>query len=105
MKILTAMVSFAGENGIYHSDAIEKDGKIWLVPDWIGDASTPKKWPIRLIGISGVKHQKSIGSPLGDIIVNVPISRAVYEGRVPPTKESGLVVEEQDIPVSSGQAQ
>ena len=99
MNILTAMIFFEGEGGIYKSDAIFHDGKYWLVPYWIGSQANPKSKPVRIILIDAVPHQVHLGSAFGDLMINTPIPRALYEGRAQPAPESGLVViENPDIP-------
>lgn len=92
MKILKALVSFEGDNGLFQSDAIERDGTYWLVPHWVGTQPGAKQTPVRLVGLVRCPFQLTPGSPFGDLVVEQPIPKAVYEGRAQPTAASGLVV-------------
>lgn len=102
MKIFSALIFHEEGNGLFQADALCHEGKYWLVPNWVGTPASPKTNPVRLILIDSLPHNLQFGSPFGDIVVNVPIPIAVYEGRVRPSPESGFVViENPDIPVSS----
>lgn len=92
MKILKALVSFEDDNGLYHSDAIERDGTYWLVPHWVGTQPGAKQTPVRLVGLVKFPFQLTPGNPMADLVLNMPIPRGVYDGRVPPSETSGLVV-------------
>lgn len=101
MKVFKALVSFENENTIYLVDAIKRKGTYWLVPHWVATLPGAKQTPVRLVGIEKFPHQLTPQHPRADLVLNSPIPRAVFEGRVPPTKASGLVViETPDIGVS-----
>ena len=79
-------------------DTIQHDGKLWLAPDWIGEASRPYRKPARLIGLSGLKYRSMPMRSEVDFIVDHPIPRAVLEGRVQGERaEPFVILERPDI--------
>ena len=96
MKIFTTTVFFSDDTqgNIYTCDTIEYEGRMWLVPHWLESPSERMRMPVRIVLLDVLPHQKTPGSPFGDFVLNQGISKAVFEGRVLPTPESGLVVVE-----------
>jgi hypothetical protein len=103
MKIYKAMVAIEGESSIYQMDAIEHEGKFWLVPTWLDSPDGKQSKPLRLILLDSLQHQRldqSGGAP-ADFAVNNPIPKAVLDGR--PPKQEGfslnmyVVVEAPDL--------
>ena len=95
MKIYKAMVFLDTPDGaIYQMDVIQHDGRFWLVPMWIESPSEGWKKPARIICLDTLKHQKSIGSPTADFVLNVPLSKAVCDGRFLPLAKSEYITVE-----------
>lgn len=101
MKIFKAAVPVEGETSIFQMDVIEHEGKFWLVPYWLNNPATGRSKPLRLIALETIQHQRVDSAPFGDFAVNVPIPKAVIDGRVQQQQGFGLnnyiVVEAPDI--------
>jgi len=85
MKIYKAMVAIEGEAAIYKMDAIEYQGKFWLVPTWLDSPDGKQSKPLRLILLDSLQHQRldPSGGSRADFAVNNPIPKAVLDGRAP----------------------
>jgi hypothetical protein len=101
MKLLTetckTAVLFEGDAAgkIYQADTIEYEGKFWLVPEWIEDPDTQCSRPLRIVPLDLWPHQKT--PALGGFVINVPISRALFEGRVRQPESPHQVVDWPDV--------
>lgn len=94
MKIFKVMVSDG--SSIASIDAIEHDGKLWLVPSWT--VSHDKGWqrPVRIICLDGLdlRPMSPAVKHLADFQLHGLIPKAVLEGRVRQTEKTEYVVVE-----------
>jgi hypothetical protein len=100
VKILKAMVILSNDDGtggaVNSMDAIEHDGRIWLVPEWFDYKDAKVTMPVRIVCLDLIPHQRGTGTP--EIVVDGPLPRSVVEGRCPPgLKARYLVIEKPDI--------
>jgi hypothetical protein len=93
IKVLRAMLSVEGENQYFLCDAIELEGRIWLVPKWQQSPGEQFSRPVRIILLT-FQHQRNPSGEPFDVIVNVPIPKGLLEGRVPPELAHTVVVHE-----------
>jgi hypothetical protein len=63
MKILKALVIGVDDGGISKCDAIEFDGKLWLVPRWLDFPAQGLTKPARLVRFDTLLHQATPNSP------------------------------------------
>ena len=105
--IKSVMLGNAQEGELLRCDAIEHEGALWLVPEWLQNPTEGWMTPVRIIRISGFRLQKlPPGNWIGDYILNDPIPRDVLEGRT--AAKSGVqfeVVERPDIQIPTGGVQ
>jgi hypothetical protein len=82
MKILKTLITFTDANLgiILKCDTIEFEGKYWLVPEWLENATTGKMQPLRIICLDLLPHQKT---SLVDFVLNDPIPKCVFDGEIP----------------------
>jgi hypothetical protein len=73
-------------------DTIQHDGKLWLAPSWLEDASKPYSKPSRLIGMSGLKYRSMPMKSEVDFIMEQPIPDAVLRGALPSNGAPPFVV-------------
>jgi hypothetical protein len=99
MDLLRALVAFEGEPALFGMDAIEYQGKAWLVPEWIQQQGSEYAMPARIIQIDNLQHQripKDSGAPY-QFSLSAPIPKAVCEGRDPKSAERGYIVVERPL--------
>jgi hypothetical protein len=103
--IRKAMVPSA--DGLFECDALELDGLLWLVPDWLQNVEEGWMMPERMIRLTGaVPYQATPGGPFGDYIVNDPIPADVLEGKGAKAGEVQFeVVERPNIRIRTGGVQ
>lgn len=80
---------------IFDLPAIEHQGKLWLVPQWL--ESTDGVWirPALIISTENLHVQDLRGKGhAADFAVNAPIPKAVLEGRVRSPEAAGYVMVE-----------
>ena len=87
-----------GKGGAIHTmDAIKYDGRMWLVPEWLDYKDEKVTMPARIVCLDSIPHNVS-RSKIRDIVVDGPVPRSVFEGRIPPGQEGKyLVIERPDI--------
>jgi hypothetical protein len=86
MKILKALVTGVEDGGISKCDAIEFDGKLWLVPRWLDFPAQGLTKPARLVRFDTLLHQETPSSPSpqeADYVLNQPIPGELLEIRTP----------------------
>ena len=64
-------------------DVVLYRDKYWLVPSWLESTTSKVQRPERLILLDTFQHQKCIGSPAGDFVVNDALPRALVDGADP----------------------
>lgn len=80
---------------VYTCDTIEHEGQLWLVPIWTEPPAPEKTKPARIILLDSLPHQ-TLDKMFGPhhIVLNVPIPKAVLDGRTPPEQAHGFVVKD-----------
>jgi hypothetical protein len=106
LKVFKAMVFLDDSSGsLFHLDAVEIEGTIWFVPDWIENIAEQWKAPVRIVSVAHLEHQKMSGGPFAElvaIVVNEPLSKAILDGQMKPDRDSRYsVVESPDIRIST----
>jgi hypothetical protein len=76
-------------------DTIQHDGKLWLAPVWLEEASKPYSKPARLIGMSGLKYRSMPMNSEVDFVMEHPVPLAVLQGRVQAAQAAPFVILEQ----------
>jgi hypothetical protein len=83
MKILKALVSVM-DVGFSKCDAVEFDGKLWLVPRWLDFPAQGLTEPARLVRFDTLLHQATPNSPQEvDYVLDQPIPGELFEIRTP----------------------
>lgn len=94
-----ALLGFdTGDGQLFKADVVEHLGAFWLVPAWIESPELKQRRPTRIISLMTLQHQDVQNSQFPRFLVNVPISRDVFEGRIRPEQATGyIVIEMPDI--------
>lgn len=98
MAIVTAMISDG--KSIFASDAIEYQGRLWIVGGWLEAQSEGYRIPERIIlpPLTHVQDLRNQSRRIAEFSVSVPIPRAVLDGTHPDPRSIGYeVVERPDI--------
>ncbi len=105
-KIYQTLIYYEGGTGeIFCIDTIEYDGKMWLVPRWLEAPSEGWKTPERIILLDSLDHQATPADFEADFVLNLPVPKDVFEGRIPKGSEGEFVVIERPdvkIPIPRG---
>jgi hypothetical protein len=88
MKIFKAKV--AAGDGIYNVDAIEYQGKLWLVPHWLDNLATGETTPTRIVRFDNLEYKDVRGSSLGDFVLTRPIPKALLDVETPKQSIAGF---------------
>jgi hypothetical protein len=84
MKILKVVIPSDGGK-IYKCDAIEHEGKLWLVPQWLAVPAKGVTKPRRIIRMDSLQHQRMSNPAYGmDYILNGYMPKDVLDGRATP---------------------
>ena len=93
MKIYKATVVVAADvHNICIMDVIEYAGGFWLVPEWLDNPVRKVTKPLRIVSLATLPHQRGNSSP--QFVVNDPVPKYVFDGRVPPQEANKYVVVE-----------
>jgi hypothetical protein len=103
MKILKAMVfDAAGKTPPTLRDAIEYQGRLWLVPGWYEIPAKAATKPVRLIPLDLLRYQKVAGEPY-DLLVNDGLPTQLFDPEIPTELRSKFqVLEGPDIEIPAG---
>jgi len=91
MKIVKTLVG-TDDGKIDSCDTIEHEGGLWLVPVWLEAPTQGWRKPGRIIRMDNLPHQNAPAGFQQQYVLNVPIPRAVLDGRTPPEQAHGFVV-------------
>jgi hypothetical protein len=97
MKIYKATVIVAADvHRTCRMDVIEHDGEFWLVPEWLDNQVRRLTKPLRIVSLRTLPHQRGNARP--EFVVNDPVPKYVFDGRIPP-EEAGkyVVIEDPEI--------
>jgi hypothetical protein len=93
-----ALVGFdRGPGTIYKVDVIEHLGDFWLVPEWFEFPELKVRKPVRIISLMNIQHQDMPNSDFPRFVLNVPVSKDVFDGRRSPQAHKYIVIEAPDI--------
>lgn len=103
MRILKALVFDAtGKTPPATRDAIEWQGKFWLVPGWYEIPAKAVSKPVRLIPLEGLRFQK-VDKPGMDLLVNDGLPTQLFDPQIPTELRSKFqVVEAPEIEILAG---
>ena len=73
-------------------DTIQHDGKLWLAPEWLEEASKAYSKPARLIGMSGLRYRSMPMRSEVDFVMENPVPEEVLHGRVQGQQAAPFVV-------------
>jgi hypothetical protein len=108
MKILLVIVG-SDDGKIYKVDAIEHEGKLWLVPHWLDVPAQGLTKPARLIRMDVLPFQRMTNPAYGaDFVLNAPVPKALLEPNTPRQEVPGFEVQELpeiSFPISDRKAQ
>lgn len=89
MRILAVAVQIEEDGSMFRCDAIDYEGKIWLVPEWLASPAEQVQRPARMICVDGLPTITLSPAYRVDFALHKPIPKAVLEGR---EKSPSLVV-------------
>jgi hypothetical protein len=96
----------SGGGAIQECDAIEYDGKLWLVPQWLDEPGSGTTKPRRIIRIDSLPHEPITNPAFGlDFILSGPLPKAVLDGVATPEQAAQYeIVELPEIEISMPQS-
>jgi hypothetical protein len=97
MKIFKIVIMRAENGRASMCDAIEHEGKLWLVPEWTAFPSERIQKPARIISLDGLTLTPPGPRYQADFVLQTPMTRDVLEGRG--TTGSPVVIEAPDLSV------
>jgi hypothetical protein len=95
MKIrkCTLIINDNGAHAIHHMDVIEHDGGFWLVPEWLDNPAQKLTTPLRIVSLEALGGHRMAGES-SDFLVELPVPKYVFDGRIPPEEAGKYVVVE-----------
>ncbi len=94
MTALKATVILSDDDGkggeIQRVDVIKLEGQAWHVKEKLDYTDAKVAMPARIVLLDVIPHQRGTASP--QFVVNGPVPKSVFEGRIPPGLESQYVV-------------
>ena len=107
MKVLSVAFSIEGETRIMRGDALEHEGRLWLVVQWFGNPVEGLAKPRRLIELDQFQLQRFPQlTQFGNGSVGYPIPKGLLEFPIPPQlADKFVVLEAPDITVLRGEVQ
>ena len=82
-----------GDAAFYQCSAIEHEGEVWLVPNWIPLPSKGYTAPERMIPLRQFRHQL-FENRYGDLLLNIELPRALIDGPLSPELKAQFGVRE-----------
>ena len=97
-RLLKAYVLIENDQGLYLQDAIEYEGKLWLVPQWSDSPILGVRMPTRIISLETIRHQQAPVGYEADLLINDPLPTGLLDGPIPPELAGRyVVIEEPEI--------
>jgi hypothetical protein len=97
-KIYTTWLMTGGAHWLM--DTIEYQGRFWLVPAWLDRRSAGWTRPLRIVWLATGQHKRTKVNDQADFLVEEPIPKAVFDGRIPSQLTGKVaVIEAPDIKV------
>jgi hypothetical protein len=107
MKILSVAFSIEGDTRIMKGDALEHEGRLWLVVQWLGNPAEGPAKPRRLIELDQFQLQRfAQTTQFGNGAVGHPIPKRLLDFPIPSQLAGKFVVlEEPDLTVLRSEVQ
>lgn len=80
-KILKVLLFNDTDGALFHCDAIEHEGSLWLVPHWLEAPAIAVSKPARMVRIDHLPRQP--GGAYGDYVLNAPVPKVLLERATP----------------------
>jgi hypothetical protein len=93
MKILKVLVGL-DDGTIVKVDAIEYEGGLWLVPQWLDVPAQRVTKPARLIRMDVLQHQRMPPTYKADFVLNAGMPKALFDCSAPLKSALGYEVRE-----------
>jgi hypothetical protein len=97
MKIFKIVIQRAEDGALSMCDAVEYEGKLWLVPEWTAFPAERIQKPVRIISLDGLTLSRVGPQYQADFALQNPMTKDVLAGRG--TTGSPVVIEEPDLSV------
>jgi hypothetical protein len=81
VKIYKAKVIFGG--ALHNADAIEYQGKLWLVPHWLDMPAQGVTMPARIVRFDNLRYDDVRSTNLGDFVVTMSMPKELFETQSP----------------------
>jgi hypothetical protein len=87
----------ADGGSLFIGDAIEHEGKLWLVPEWLEGPTKGTECPARIVCLDGMPLNKPgpAYQDRVDLVLSTPLHTDILEGRR--VSQNPLVIERPDI--------
>jgi hypothetical protein len=95
MAVQKVMVMQKEDGALFKCDAIEHDGKLWLVPAWLRGPAKGTRRPARLICLEGLSLDMARPQYRVDQVLLTPLSGELLRGDR--TSQNPLVIEKPDL--------
>lgn len=107
MKVLSVAFSIEGDTRTMKGDALEHEGRLWLVVQWFGNPAEGPAKPRRLIELDQFQVQRfPHATQFGNGVVGYPIPKGLLDFPIPSQLAGKFVVlEEPDITILKGEIQ
>ena len=92
-RTINVTLHIEGDAALYQCSAIEHEGEVWLVPNWIPSPAEGYAIPERMIPLRRFRHQM-FENRSGDLLINIPVPRAVIDGPLSPELKAQFGVRE-----------
>jgi hypothetical protein len=96
-QILRIVIQYADDGALEMCDAVEYEGKLWLVPEWTAFPSERIQKPVRIISLDGLTLAPLASRYQADFALQNPMTKDVLAGRG--TTGSPVVIEGPDLSV------
>jgi hypothetical protein len=95
-RTINVTLHIEGDAALYQCNAIEHEGEVWLVPNWIPSPAEGYAIPERMIPLRRFRHQM-FENRSGDLLINIPVPRALIDGPLSPELKSSIGVRDPQL--------
>jgi hypothetical protein len=82
-RTINVTLHIEGDAALYQCSAIEHEGEVWLVPNWLPSPTEGYAIPERMIPLRRFRHH-IFESRSGDLLINIPVPRVLIDGPLSP---------------------
>jgi hypothetical protein len=72
------------------ADAIEHEGKLWLVPNWLDTPDGKWTMPTRIVRFDNLPHSDLRGRSQIDFVLDGPMPKELFDARTPQPPVAGI---------------